>query len=164
MVRRDAQKKKHKNTIQESIFFYSLSLSFFSLFFGGPSLKRFQLEWVWIETSNSDTIGNTIWKGYIYIHSTVGVITRRKREKRLWSPYSIVRTSRIFSNSFSSSHSGHIFTAICKVAAHLEEIFRFVRPSEFSFYSQFMFHARKTWPFLRNHLGIRGISDRQQSY
>lgn len=36
MVRRDAQKK---NTIQESIFFLLSS-------FWGPSLKRFQLEWV----------------------------------------------------------------------------------------------------------------------
>lgn len=68
-----------------------------------------------------------------------------------------------------SSHSGHISTAICNVAAHSDVSFFFPLYILFcmAFRIQIVYYSHSTspkktgGPFLRNHLGIRGISDRQ---
>lgn len=68
-----------------------------------------------------------------------------------------------------SSHSGHISTAICNVAAHSDVsfffpfTFCFVWPSEFksSIILILLRQRRLVALFFGNHLGIRGISDRQ---
>ena len=56
---------------------------------------------------------------------------------------------------FSSSHSGHIFTAICNVAAHLERLFFLllllvVEAFRIHLLFLILFSCHKTWPFLRN--------------